>query len=147
MWVVPDVSDKLSYVLAIRDEQTLQKALKPLEQAELYEELKALYAEDAQRRDAATRFGSPDRDAHDRRSTGRGCRFGTPVRRQESPNASGPSGNRAGLAYHARADQRAAPHRRRRHRGPYVRQEAAEALIELNTDGKVNGRYLAVKTT
>ena len=30
---------------------------------------------------------------------------------------------------------------------PYVRQEAAEALIELNTDGKVNGRYLAVKTT
>lgn len=29
---------------------------------------------------------------------------------------------------------------------PYVRQEAAEALIELNTDGKVNGRYLAVKT-
>ena len=63
VWVVPDVSDKLSYVLAIRDEQTLQKALKPLEQAELYEELKALYAEDAQRRDAATRFGSPDRDA------------------------------------------------------------------------------------
>ena len=43
VWVVPDVSDKLSYVLAIRDEQTLQKALKPLEQAELYEELKALY--------------------------------------------------------------------------------------------------------
>ena len=63
VWVVPDVSDKLSYVLAIRDEQTLQKALKPLEQAELYEELKTLYAEDAQRRDAATRFGSADRDA------------------------------------------------------------------------------------
>ena len=42
VWVVPGVSDKLSYVLAIRDEQTLQKTLRPLEQAELYEELKAL---------------------------------------------------------------------------------------------------------
>lgn len=27
-----------------------------------------------------------------------------------------------------------------------MRQEAAEALIELNTDGKVNGRYLNVKS-
>ena len=50
VWVVPGVSDKLSYVLAIHDEQTLQKALKPFEQNELYEELKALYEEDAQRR-------------------------------------------------------------------------------------------------
>ena len=57
VWVVPGVSDKLSYVLAIRDEQTLQKTLKPLEQAELYEELKALYAEDAERRDTAPSSG------------------------------------------------------------------------------------------
>ncbi len=64
VWVVPGVSDKLSYVLAIRDEQTLQKTLKPLEQAELYEELKSLYAEDAERRDAATRFGAAGREQH-----------------------------------------------------------------------------------
>lgn len=29
---------------------------------------------------------------------------------------------------------------------PYVRQHAAEALLEINEDRKVNGRYLAVKT-
>ena len=45
IWIVHGVSDKLSQILAIRDEETLRKALKPIEQAELYEELKKLYAE------------------------------------------------------------------------------------------------------
>ncbi|MHC9043323.1 ParB/RepB/Spo0J family partition protein [Microbacterium saperdae] len=146
VWVVPDVSDKLSYVLAIRDEQTLQKALKPLEQAELYEELKALYAEDAQRRDAATRFGSPDRDARvaDARDGG-------------AESAPPPSGGKARVQA-ARAvtgrDSRTMLEQINELRriaadddeDPYVRQEAAEALIELNADGKVNGRYLNVKS-
>lgn len=57
-WVVQGVSDKLSTVLAIQDENTLHKMLTPIEQAELYEELKLLYAEEAQRRETATQFGS-----------------------------------------------------------------------------------------
>ena len=57
VWVVPGVSDKLSYVLAIHDEQTLHKMLKPFEQAELYEELKALYAEETARKKAGSQFG------------------------------------------------------------------------------------------
>lgn len=62
VWIVPGVSDKLSTVLAIQDENTLHKMLTPLEQAELYAELKELYSDEAERRDAATRFGSETRD-------------------------------------------------------------------------------------
>ena len=65
LWIVHGVSDRLSQVLAIRDEETLRKALKPVEQAELYEELKKLYAEDAARRKEASLFGSPERESDD----------------------------------------------------------------------------------
>ena len=147
VWVVPDVSDKLSYVLAIRDEQTLQKALKPLEQAELYEELKALYAEDAQRRDAATRFGSPDRDARVAEARDGGAD-------SAPPSGGGKARTQAARAVTGRDSRTMLEQINELRRiaaddteDPYVRQEAAEALIELNTDGKVNGRYLAVKTT
>lgn len=145
VWVVPDVSDKLSYVLAIRDEQTLHKALKPLEQAELYEELKALYAEDAQRRDAATRFGSADRDARmaDVRDGGA---------ESAPPSGGGKARTHAARAVTGRDSRTMLEQINELRRiaatddeDPYVRQEAAEALIELNTDGKVNGRYLHVK--
>lgn len=146
VWVVPDVSDKLSYVLAIRDEQTLQKALKPLEQAELYEELKALYAEDAQRRDAATRFGSPDRDARVSEARDGGAE-------SAPPSGGGKARTQAARAVTGRDSRTMLEQINELRRiaaddteDPYVRQEAAEALIELNTDGKVNGRYLAVKT-
>lgn len=146
VWVVPDVSDKLSYVLAIRDEQTLQKALKPLEQAELYEELKALYAEDAQRRDAATRFGSPERDAHVAEARTGGADSAPPAgggkARVQAARAVTGRDSRTMLEQINELRRIAADD----DEDPYVRQEAAEALIELNADGKVNGRYLAVKT-
>ncbi|WP_159499423.1 ParB N-terminal domain-containing protein [Microbacterium sp. 18062] len=146
VWVVPDVSDKLSYVLAIRDEQTLQKALKPLEQAELYEELKALYAEDAQRRDAATRFGSPDRNDRVAEVRDGGAESAPPsgggkVRVQAARAVTGRD-SRTMLEQINELRRIAADDLE----DPYVRQEAAEALIELNTDGKVNGRYLHVKS-
>jgi len=146
VWVVPDVSDKLSYVLAIRDEQTLQKALKPLEQAELYQELKALYAADAQRRDAATRFGSPDRDARVAEARVGGAESAPPTgggkARVQAARAVTGRDSRTMLEQINELRRIAADDAE----DPYVRQEAAEALIELNTDGKVNGRYLAVKT-
>lgn len=145
VWVVPDVSDKLSYVLAIRDEQTLQKALKPLEQAELYEELKTLYAEDAQRRDAATRFGSADRDARVAEVRDGGAE-------SAPPSGGGKARTQAARAVTGRDSRTMLEQINELRRiaaaddeDPYVRQEAAEALIELNTDGKVNGRYLHVK--
>lgn len=150
VWIVHGVSDKLSRILAIRDEQTLRKALKPIEQAELYEELKELYAEDAARRGAVTRFGSPDRDQKLAEST---TRDGGAESAPPPPVNSGKSRVQAAKAVTGRDSremlERIAELRRIAaddDEDPIVRQHAAEALIELNEDGKVNGRYLAVKT-
>ncbi|MDN5811473.1 MULTISPECIES: ParB/RepB/Spo0J family partition protein [Micrococcaceae] len=148
VWVVPGVSDKLSYVLAIHDEQTLQKALKPLEQNELYEELKALYEEDAQRRKAGSQFGEggklrsgsggadsapplvPASAVNDRKSRVQAARA---VTGRDSRTMLEQIGELKRIAASDTED-------------PYVRQHAAEALLEINEDRKVNGRYLAVKT-
>lgn len=151
IWVVPGVSDKLSYVLAIRDEQTLHKALKPLEQAELYEELKGLYAEDAARRDSATRFGAENREQHmDSSFAEDGGADSAPPRKNVNDGKARVQAARAvtgrdsrtmleqiNQLKHIAADDA---------EDPFVRQHAAEALLEINEDRKVNGRYQAVKT-
>lgn len=158
VWIVPGVSDKLSQVLAIRDEQTLRKALKPIEQAELYEELKTLYAEDAERRDAATRFGSPHRpDSARNGAGGDGGAESAPPDGQATTDE--PTSNDTKSRVQA---ARAVTGRDSRtmleqigelkriaaddDEDPMVRQHAAEALLELNEDGKVNGKFLQVKT-
>lgn len=58
VWVRSGISDKLGHLLAEQDENTLHKPLTQQEAAALYRELKELMAEDAERRDAATRFSS-----------------------------------------------------------------------------------------
>ena len=152
VWIVPGVSDQLSQILAIRDEQTLRKALKPVEQAELYEELKALYAEDAERRDAATRFGSPDREDRLRENGAEdggadsappsGRKNDSQTRAQAARSVTGRD-SRTMLEQISELKRIAADDAE----DPMVRQYAAEALLELNEDGgKVNGRYLQVKT-
>ena len=158
VWVVQGVSDKLSTVLAIQDENTLHKMLTPIEQAELYEELKQLYAEEAERRETATRFGSETRDeriaqAHDAAPQGgmHGGVDSTPPQ-QTSTTGGGKTRVQAAKAVtgrdsHSMLDQvvelKQIAASDTEH--PEVRQGAAEALLELNTDGKVNGRYLRVK--
>jgi ParB family chromosome partitioning protein len=57
VWVRSGISDKLSMLLAEQDENQLHKPLNELEKAALYRELKALRAEDAERRMQATQFG------------------------------------------------------------------------------------------
>lgn len=149
IWIVHGVSDRLSQILAIRDEETLRKALKPIEQAELYEELKKLYAEDAERRDATTRFGSPERDARlrDTAAEDGGADSAPPARgndtkaRVQAARAVTGRDSRTMLEQISQLQRIAADDEE----DPMVRQHAAEALIELNEDGKVNGRFLAVK--
>ncbi|TFD63751.1 ParB/RepB/Spo0J family partition protein [Cryobacterium sp. Hb1] len=58
VWVRSGISDHLAQLLAEQDDNTLHKAFAPTEAAALYREVKMLLAEDAQRRQAATRFGS-----------------------------------------------------------------------------------------
>ena len=147
IWVVPGVSDKLSYVLAIRDEQTLHKALKPLEQAELYDELKQLYAEDAARAKAGSQFTEGGKKP----AESGGADSAPPLdivnpndrkTRVQAARAVTGRDSRTMLEQINQLKQIAADDAE----DPYVRQHAAEALLEINEDRKVNGRYQAVKT-
>ena len=57
VWVRSGISDQLSHLLAQQDENEQRKPLSPVETARLYEEIKVLEKEDAERRQAATQFG------------------------------------------------------------------------------------------
>lgn len=58
VWVRSGISDRLGHLLAEQDDNVLHKPLTQTEAAALYRELKSLLAEDAARREAATRFSS-----------------------------------------------------------------------------------------
>lgn len=58
VWVRSGISDRLGQLLAEQDENVLHKPLNQIEAAALYRELKALLAEDAKRRQEASRFGT-----------------------------------------------------------------------------------------
>ena len=58
VWVRSGISDRLTQLLAEQDENALHKSLSPTEAATLYREVKVIMAEDAQRRQEASRFGS-----------------------------------------------------------------------------------------
>ncbi|MET0860343.1 MAG: ParB N-terminal domain-containing protein [Microbacterium sp.] len=58
VWVRSGLSDRLTQLLAERDDNALHKSLTPTEAATLYREVKMLLAEDAQRRQEESRFGS-----------------------------------------------------------------------------------------
>ena len=66
VWVRSGISDRLAELLAEQAENVLHKPLTPTEAAALYTELKDHIADDATRRQAATRFSRPDaRDGRD----------------------------------------------------------------------------------
>ncbi|RCS82624.1 ParB N-terminal domain-containing protein [Brachybacterium alimentarium] len=65
VWVRSGISDRLGLLLAEQDENVHRKPLTQLEAAALYRELKQLMAEDAERRDAATRFSSENQPGSD----------------------------------------------------------------------------------
>lgn len=58
VWVRSGISDRLGHLLAEQGDNQLHKPLTPIEAAELYRELKTLMAEDAARRQSASRFSS-----------------------------------------------------------------------------------------
>lgn len=66
VWVRSGISDRLAELLAEQAENLLHKPLTPTEAAALYTELKDHLADDATRRQSATRFSRPDsRDGKD----------------------------------------------------------------------------------
>lgn len=63
VWVRSGVSDKLSRLLAERDENITHKPLTPLEAARLYDEFRTIVSEDAHRRQRATQWGHENHKA------------------------------------------------------------------------------------
>lgn len=60
VWVRTGLSDALSQLLAEQDENATHKPLSPMEAAAMFRELKTVLAEDAARRQKASRFGADD---------------------------------------------------------------------------------------
>src|SRR5690625_4729382 len=65
VWVRSGVSGRLGHLLAEQDDNMLHKDLTPSEKTALYRELKTLMAEDAARRQAATRFSVDNQPGKD----------------------------------------------------------------------------------
>ncbi len=65
VWVRSGISGRLGHLLAEQDDNVLHKDLTPVEAAALYRELKTLMAEDASRRQAATRFSAENQPGQD----------------------------------------------------------------------------------
>ena len=65
VWVRSGISGDLAHLLAEQDDNMLHKPLTQLESAALYREIKALMAEDAARRQEASRFSSENQPGSD----------------------------------------------------------------------------------
>ena len=65
VWVRSGITGRLGHLLAEQDDNMLHKDLTPVEAAALYRELKTLMAEDASRRQAATRFSAENQPGTD----------------------------------------------------------------------------------
>ena len=65
VWVRSGISDRLGHLLAEQDENLHRKPLTQLEAAALYRELKQLMAEDAERRQVASRFSADHQPSTD----------------------------------------------------------------------------------
>lgn len=74
VWVRSAISGRLAHLLAEQDDNVLHKELTPLEAEALYREIKLLLAEDASRRQSASRFSTAHQPA-----TGGAPKFGTPA--------------------------------------------------------------------
>jgi len=148
VWVPAKVSDTMR-LAALFDDETLHKSLTPIEQAELYAEYEALYAQQSRLRMEATQFrdgntawaGGADGDGGD----------GGADSAPPSPPASKARVKAAravtGTNSYERLEQIRELQRIASDDGqnPWVRDDASNALAGINEDGKVNGRWQYVK--
>ncbi|SEE94454.1 ParB N-terminal domain-containing protein [Jiangella alba] len=137
VWVAAKVSDRLQRALAVRDENSLRKDLNPIEAAALYNELKELYAEEAGRRQASTRFGA------ERAGTDGSVDSTEPLDARVQAARAITGRDSHGMLEQVLELQRlvaddATP--------AWLRAQVQDGLAGIGVDGKVNGRYLAITT-
>lgn len=148
VWVRSGLSDELTRLLAERDENTTHKPLAPLEAARLYEELRELVAEDADRRKKATQFGTDTSETPGQPGHAESARPGT----GPTTGAQGAARRRAaemvtGKASYARLEQILEMERIAADKAlsPALRALAESELEALRNGGAVDPGYQRVK--
>lgn len=145
VWIRTGISTRLHRLIAEQDENTLRQPLLPTEAAALYRELKQVLAEDAARRQEATRFGAtvPD-DAGDSGAASGAANLAAPepgtARSQAARVVTG--GNSYTTLERVSEVQRAADDATLPEE---VRALARDALTRMDQGGKVNGYYQQVR--
>lgn len=139
VWVRSSISDDLNSLMALQDENLLHKPFSPTESEALYRELKRVLADDAARRQEATRFGADQL-----------AKIGEVSGADESsaPAGSGDSRDQAallvtGVNSHQRLERigRIKDVADDPTRPPHVRQLATEALEQINAGAPVSTAY------
>lgn len=140
VWVRSGISDKLQGLLAQQDENQLHKPLNELEKAALYRELKAVRAEEAERRVQATQFGGAGNAGGCGSAPGAEPGENGDARRQAATAITG----KASYSTHERvcalmdwASRKATP--------PQIRAMANDALHRIEAGEPVKPLYLKVK--
>ncbi len=138
-WVVDGISDQLGILLAMKDDVELHLALKPTEQAHLYEELRELSRAAARRRQEASRFGAADsRGKIGRADSAAPVEHGT-SRRQAAHAVTGTAG-------YDRLEKILDVQRLADTGNEWLARQASAALVQIDATGKVNPSFLHIKT-
>lgn len=146
VWVRSNLSDRLSQLLAEQNDNSLHKPLSLIEAESLYRELKVVLAEDAARRQAATRFGAEDGNPQDSAAA-------TGAAESAAPQSTGEARAQAArmvtgrksysmLEEVGRLKDLASDERRPAH----IRAQAAEEVARIEAGGKVHGAHLRMNT-
>lgn len=145
VWVRAGISSRLQLMLAEQHENTHRKPFTKPEAADLFTELKALMAEEAERRQHATRFGA-DVDAEAEASDG-SAKLAEPSEHGEArvQAAIAVTGSKSytTLERVCELQQLANDPNLPEH----VRKQAQAELAAMEVDGKVNGHYANAKLT
>ncbi|WP_137802918.1 ParB N-terminal domain-containing protein [Kocuria sp. 2SI] len=142
VWVRSNVSTRLEHLLAEQDDNELHKDLDPREAAALYREIKALMAENAARRDAATRFSSDHQPGADGGEKFSPPSLGPRGKAREQAAAMIPGGasfmtlEKIGYLENVAADP---------DQPEQVRQDAAAALTQIEAGGPVHPAYTRIR--
>ncbi len=146
VWVRSNLSDRLSQLLAEQNDNSLHKPLSLIEAESLYRELKVVLAEDAARRQAATRFGAEGGIPQDSAEVCGAAESAAPqtpgeARAQAARMVTGRK-SYSMLEELGRLKDLANDERRPEH----IRAQAAEEVARIEAGGKVHGAHLRINT-
>ncbi|WP_220489245.1 ParB/RepB/Spo0J family partition protein [Tessaracoccus sp. MC1679] len=142
VWVRSGISTRLEQLLAEQHENTMRKAFTPTEAATLYQELKTLIAEDATRRQAASRFGANDGEEGAEHGAADSAAPSDRTSRVQAAQLVTGRKSYSMLEQVSELERIAADPETPEH----VRDLAVEELANIDATGKVYGSYQRVKT-